>query len=76
MLFTPLMHRTYRQLPIGVVFPRDAADVEAALAACRATGAAVLPRGYERLAATLGAFHFLACACLMLANLFRLLAGS
>ncbi len=35
----------YRQLPIGVVFPRDAADVEAGLAACRATGAAVLPRG-------------------------------
>src|SRR5208337_3729553 len=35
----------YRQLPIGVVFPRDAADVEAALTACRATGAAVLPRG-------------------------------
>ncbi len=35
----------YRQIPIGVVFPRDAADVEAALAACRATGAAVLPRG-------------------------------
>ncbi len=35
----------YRQLPIGVVYPRDAADVEAGLAACRATGAAVLPRG-------------------------------
>ena len=35
----------YRQLPIGVIFPRDAVDVEAALAACRATGAAVLPRG-------------------------------
>ena len=35
----------YRQLPIGVIVPRDAADVEAALAACRATGAAVLPRG-------------------------------
>jgi len=35
----------YRQLPIGVIFPRDTADVEAALAACRATGAAVLPRG-------------------------------
>jgi FAD/FMN-containing dehydrogenase/Fe-S oxidoreductase len=35
----------YRQLPIGVVLPRDAAEVEAALAACRATGAAVLPRG-------------------------------
>src|SRR5580692_379341 len=28
-----------------VIFPRDAADVEAALAACRSTGAAVLPRG-------------------------------
>ncbi len=35
----------YRQLPSGVVYPRDAADVEAALAACRKTGAAVLPRG-------------------------------
>ncbi|HEY1897615.1 MAG TPA: FAD-binding and (Fe-S)-binding domain-containing protein [Terracidiphilus sp.] len=35
----------YRQLPIGVILPRDAGDVEAALAACRATGAAVLPRG-------------------------------
>jgi FAD/FMN-containing dehydrogenase/Fe-S oxidoreductase len=35
----------YRQLPVGVVMPRDAADVEAALTACRATGAAVLPRG-------------------------------
>jgi FAD/FMN-containing dehydrogenase/Fe-S oxidoreductase len=35
----------YRQLPIGVIYPRTADDVEAALAACRATGAAVLPRG-------------------------------
>src|ERR1039458_5016299 len=35
----------YRQLPVGVILPRDAADVEMALAACRATGAAVLPRG-------------------------------
>ena len=35
----------YRQLPIGVIYPRHAAEVEAALAACRATGAAVLPRG-------------------------------
>ena len=35
----------YRQLPLGVILPRDAADVEAALAACRALGAAVLPRG-------------------------------
>jgi FAD/FMN-containing dehydrogenase/Fe-S oxidoreductase len=35
----------YRQLPVGVILPRDAADVEAALVACRATGAAVLPRG-------------------------------
>lgn len=33
-----------------------------------------LARDYERLAATLGAFHFLAFACLMIANLFRLLA--
>ncbi|HEY2417919.1 MAG TPA: FAD-binding and (Fe-S)-binding domain-containing protein, partial [Steroidobacteraceae bacterium] len=35
----------YRQLPIGVIVPRDAADVQAGLAACRAAGAAVLPRG-------------------------------
>ncbi len=35
----------YRQLPVGVICPRDVADVEAALAACRQTGAAVLPRG-------------------------------
>jgi len=35
----------YRQLPIGTVCPRDAADVEAAVEACRATGAAILPRG-------------------------------
>ncbi|HWA94389.1 MAG TPA: FAD-binding and (Fe-S)-binding domain-containing protein [Terracidiphilus sp.] len=35
----------YRQLPIGVVYPRDTADVEAAIAACRAVGAAILPRG-------------------------------
>ena len=32
-------------MPVGVVMPRDAADVEAALAACREMGAAVLPRG-------------------------------
>jgi FAD/FMN-containing dehydrogenase/Fe-S oxidoreductase len=35
----------YRQLPIGVIYPRDEADVEAALAACSAMNAAVLPRG-------------------------------
>src|SRR3569833_551673 len=35
----------YRQLPVGVVLPRDPADVEMALAECRALGAAVLPRG-------------------------------
>ena len=35
----------YRQLPIGVIYPKGDTDVEAALAACRATGAAVLPRG-------------------------------
>jgi transposase len=32
------------------------------------------PWPYERLATTLGAFHFLAFACHMIANLFRLLA--
>ena len=39
----------YRQLPIGVVFPRDAADVEAALAACRADGRrrAAARRGHQ-----------------------------
>src|SRR5688572_18246649 len=35
----------YRQVPIGVVLPRSAADVEAALAACRDHGAPVLARG-------------------------------
>jgi transposase len=34
-----------------------------------------LARDYERLAATLGTFHFLACACLMLATLFKMLAS-
>ena len=33
-----------------------------------------LARDYERLATTLEAFHFLAFACLMIANLFRLIA--
>jgi transposase len=33
-----------------------------------------LSRDYERLAATLGAFHFFAFACLMIAQLFTLLA--
>lgn len=35
----------YRQVPIGIVIPRDAADVEAALAVCRELGAPVLSRG-------------------------------
>src|SRR5437667_3387495 len=35
----------YRQIPIGLVVPRDADDVIAAVAACRAHGAPVLPRG-------------------------------
>ncbi|MFP5265916.1 MAG: FAD-binding and (Fe-S)-binding domain-containing protein [Acidobacteriota bacterium] len=35
----------YRQIPIGVLIPRDAADVEAALAVCREFGAPVLSRG-------------------------------
>jgi len=35
----------YRQVPLGVVFPRDAEDVEAAVAACRRHGAPLLGRG-------------------------------
>jgi FAD/FMN-containing dehydrogenase/Fe-S oxidoreductase len=35
----------YRQVPIGVVLPRDAEDAAAAVAACRRHGAPVLPRG-------------------------------
>lgn len=35
----------YRQLPIGVILPRNAADVEAAVGECRELGAAILPRG-------------------------------
>src|SRR3954470_1274394 len=35
----------YRQTPIGVVLPRDADDVVAAVEACRDHGAPVLPRG-------------------------------
>jgi len=35
----------YRQVPIGLVLPRDADDVVGALAACRKFGAPVLPRG-------------------------------
>jgi FAD/FMN-containing dehydrogenase/Fe-S oxidoreductase len=36
---------SYRQVPIGVVIPRDNADVLATLAACRQHGAPVLSRG-------------------------------
>lgn len=35
----------YRQLPIGIVLPRDADDIEAAIAACRKFGAPALSRG-------------------------------
>src|ERR1041385_6009607 len=35
----------YRQIPIGLVIPRDAEDVVAAVAVCRQFGAPVLPRG-------------------------------
>ncbi len=35
----------YRQVPLGVVLPRSAADIVTALRLCRAHGAAVLPRG-------------------------------
>ncbi|MEU7279068.1 FAD-binding and (Fe-S)-binding domain-containing protein [Streptomyces sp. NPDC045431] len=35
----------YRRVPVGVVAPRDAADVAAALEVCRAHGVPVVPRG-------------------------------
>lgn len=35
----------YRQIPIGLVLPRDETDVIVAVAACRKFGAPVLPRG-------------------------------
>src|SRR6202040_3826783 len=35
----------YRQIPIGLVVPRDAADVAAAVAGCRAFDAPTPPRG-------------------------------
>jgi FAD/FMN-containing dehydrogenase/Fe-S oxidoreductase len=35
----------YRQVPIGVVLPRGAADIVAAMEVCRDLGAPVLPRG-------------------------------
>ena len=35
----------YRQVPIGVVIPKDADDVEATVAACRRFGAPILGRG-------------------------------
>jgi FAD/FMN-containing dehydrogenase/Fe-S oxidoreductase len=35
----------YRRVPVGVVVPRDAADVAAALEVCRRHGVPVLPRG-------------------------------
>ncbi|HEY7240895.1 MAG TPA: FAD-linked oxidase C-terminal domain-containing protein [Burkholderiales bacterium] len=35
----------YRQVPVGVVLPRTVEDIVAAVALCRARGAAVLPRG-------------------------------
>jgi FAD/FMN-containing dehydrogenase/Fe-S oxidoreductase len=35
----------YRQVPLAIVSPRDADDVEAAVAACRELGAPILPRG-------------------------------
>src|SRR5271168_3112229 len=35
----------YRQVPVGVVLPRDIADVQATIAACRELGAPILARG-------------------------------
>lgn len=38
----------YRRVPVGVVAPRDAEDVAAALAVCREHGVPVVARGAER----------------------------
>ncbi|MGH2864532.1 MAG: FAD-binding and (Fe-S)-binding domain-containing protein [Solirubrobacteraceae bacterium] len=38
-------HSVYRQVPIGVVIPKDAQDVQDAVAVCRAHGAPILARG-------------------------------
>ncbi len=38
-------HSIYRHIPIGVVIPRDEADVEATVAACRARNVPILGRG-------------------------------
>src|SRR5579883_1850637 len=35
----------YRQVPLGVVLPKDASDVEAAIGVCRAHGAPIVSRG-------------------------------
>src|SRR5690348_10835876 len=35
----------YRQIPIGVVLPRDAGDVEVVIAICREFGAPIVARG-------------------------------
>ena len=35
----------YRQVPLGVVIPKHAADIEAAMRICRAGNAPILPRG-------------------------------
>ncbi|WP_256988166.1 FAD-binding protein [Streptomyces sp. BR123] len=35
----------YRRVPLGVVAPRDTADVAAALRICAAAGVPVVPRG-------------------------------
>lgn len=40
-----LLATNYRQIPIGLVVPRDAEDAIAAVAACRKFSAPVLPRG-------------------------------
>lgn len=43
----------YRQVPFGVVVPRDLEDVVEAVAACRRRGAPVLSRGVTSLQTTM-----------------------
>ncbi|WUS98468.1 FAD-binding oxidoreductase [Streptomyces sp. NBC_00708] len=44
-VLTTMDASNYRRVPLGVVAPRDAADITAALAVCRAHGVPVVPRG-------------------------------
>ena len=56
----------YQVAPVAVVIPRDAQDVQAAVACCHAYGAAILPRG----AGTFSCYHRCMSAGLLVSPLF------